>query len=153
MSVSLREINRDNWKECIKLQPYETQLNFVASNAYSLLESKFEPSLFPLAIYNDETMVGFVMYGLDEDDGSWWLVRLMVDRDYQKNGYGKAALLKTINILRDKVGCDCMFTSYVPENLVAEKLYLSLGFEKTGKIEEGEIVVCLPLQKKYLSAQ
>ena len=144
MSVTLREINRDNWEECIKLKPYETQVNFVASNVYSLLESKFEPSLFPLGIYNNEKMVGFVMYGLDEDDDSWWLVRLMVDRAHQKNGYGKDALLKTIEILRNK--CDRIFTSYVPENLVAEKLYLSLGFEKTGKIEDGEIVVCLPLQ-------
>ena len=144
MSVTLREINRDNWEECIQLKPYETQLNFVASNVYSLLESKFEPSLFPLAIYNDEMMVGFVMYGLDEDDNSWWLVRLMVDRKHQKNGYGKVAILKIIEILRNK--CDRMFTSYVPDNLVAEKLYLSLGFEKTGKIVEGEIVVCLPLQ-------
>lgn len=148
MSVTLREINRDNWEECIQLKPYEAQRNFVASNVYSLLESKFEPSFFPLAIYNNETMVGFVMYALDEDDSSWWLVRLMVDGKHQKNGYGKATILKIIEILKNKPGCDRMFTSYVPDNLVAEKLYLSLGFEETGKIEDGEIIVCLPLDKK-----
>ncbi|KST68250.1 GNAT family N-acetyltransferase [Mastigocoleus testarum] len=148
MSIILREINRDNWKECIKLKPDETQVNFVASNVYSLLESKFEPSFFPLAIYSNETMVGFVMYGLDDDDGSWWVIRLMVDQNHQKNGYGKAAMLEAIEILRNKPGCARVFTSYVPENLVAEKLYLSLGFEKTGKIEDGEIVVCLPLDTK-----
>lgn len=84
MSVTLREINRDNWKECIKLKSSETQVNFVASNVYSLLESKFEPSFFPLAIYNNEAMVGFVMYGLDPDDGSWWVIRLMVAQEHQK---------------------------------------------------------------------
>ncbi|MEO0967205.1 MAG: GNAT family N-acetyltransferase [Cyanobacteria bacterium J06639_18] len=148
MSVTLREIDQDNWQECIKLKPDETQVNFVASNVYSLLESKFEKSFFPLGIYNNEAMVGFVMYGLDEDDGSWWIIRLMVDRDHQKNGYGKTAMLKAIEILKKKPGCNHIFTSYVPENLVAEKLYLNLGFEKTGKIEDGEIVVCLPLDKK-----
>ena len=148
MSITLREIDRENWKECINLKPYETQVNFVASNVYSLLESKFEPYFFPLAIYNNQMMVGFVMYGLDEDDGRWWIIRLMVDRNHQKNGYGKAAMLKAIEILKDKPDCNGVFTSYVPENLIAEKLYLSLGFEKTGKIEDGEIVVCLPLDKK-----
>ncbi len=151
MSVTLREIDQDNWQECIKLKPDETQVNFVASNVYSLLESKFEKSFFPLGIYNNQTMVGFVMYGLDEDDGNWWIIRLMVDRDHQKNGYGKAAMLKAIEILKNKAGCDCIFTSYVPKNLVAEKLYLSLGFEKTGKIEDGEIVVCLPLDKNSIA--
>lgn len=146
MLVTFKEINKNNWKECIKLKVNETQLNFVTSNVYSLLESKFEPSYFPLAIYNNEVMVGFVMYGFEDDDDSWWIIRLMVDKNHQKNGYGKAAMLKVIEILRNKPECDRIFTSYEPENLVAEKLYLSLGFEKTGKIEEGEIVLCLPLK-------
>lgn len=143
MSVSLKEINRNNWEECIKLKVKETQENFVDSNAYSLLESKFEPSKFALAIYNHEAMVGFVMYGLYND--SWWIIRLMVDRNHQGNGYGKAAILKVIEILRNKPGCNRIFTSYEPENSVAEKLYLSLGFEKTGRIEEGEIILYLTL--------
>lgn len=144
MSVTLREINKNNWSECIKLKVDEKQINFVASNVYSLAESKFEASFFPLAIYDRETMVGFLMYG--KDDGNWWICRLMVDKNHQKKGYGKAAMLKAIEILRNKPECDRIFTSYEPENLVAQKLYLSLGFEKTGKIEEGEIVLCLPLE-------
>lgn len=144
MSVTLREINKSNWEECIKLKVDETQVNFVASNVYSLAESKFETSFFPLAIYNRQTMVGFVMYGLDDDD--WWICRLMVDKNYQKNGYGRTAMLKLIEILRNKPECHRIFTSYEPKNLVAQKLYLSLGFEKTGKIEEGEIILCLPLE-------
>lgn len=145
MPVTFKEINKNNWEECINLKVNETQVNFVASNVYSLLESKFEPSYFPLAIYNNEAMVGFVMYGLEDDDNSWWIIRLMVDKNHQKNGYGKAAMLKVIEILRNKPECDRIFTSYEPENLVAEKLYLNLGFEKTGRMEEGEIILCLPL--------
>ncbi len=107
-------------------------------------ESKFEASYVPLAIYNDAAMVGLVMYGLEDDE--WWIIRLMVDKNHQKNGYGKAAIFKVIEILKNKPECKSIFTSYEPENLVAEKLYLSLGFEKTGKIEEAEIILCLPLE-------
>jgi RimJ/RimL family protein N-acetyltransferase len=32
-------------------------------------------------------------------------------------------------------------TSCVPGNTVAERLYLSLGFQPTGEIKDGEIVV------------
>ena len=72
------------------------------------------------------------MYSLYDD--SWWITRLMVDKNHQKNGYGKAAILRVVEILRNKPGCNSIFTSYEPENLVVEKLYLSLGFEKTGRI-------------------
>ena len=70
----------------------------------------------------------------------------MVDKKHQKNGYGKAAILKVIEILKNKPECNRIFTSYEPENLVVQKLYLSLGFEKTGRIEEVEIILCFPLK-------
>ena len=84
------------------------------------------------------------MYTLYDD--SWWIIRLMIDKNHQRNGYGKDAILKVIEILRNKPGCHRIVTSYEPENLIAEKLYLSLGFEKTGRIEEGEIILCLVLK-------
>lgn len=144
MSVTLKEIDRNNWEECIELKVNELQEKFIDSNVYSLLESKFESSHFPLAIYNNEVMVGFVMHSLYDD--SWWITRLMVDRNHQKNGYAKVAILEVIEILKNKSGCNSIFTSYEPENLIAEKLYLSLDFEKTGRIEEGEIILCLTLK-------
>lgn len=144
MFINLKDIDRKNWEECIELKVNDSQEKFVDSNVYSLLESKFESFHFPLAIYNNEVMVGFVMYSLYDE--SWWITRLMVDKNHQKNGYGKAAILRVVEILRNKPGCNSIFTSYEPENFIAEKLYLSLGFEKTGRIEEGEMILCLTLK-------
>ncbi|HEY8601681.1 MAG TPA: hypothetical protein VIL85_24860, partial [Thermomicrobiales bacterium] len=70
MTVSLRDVTKENWQECIKLKLTPEQEHFVASNTYSLAESKFMPTFIPQAIYANmdgiegETMVGFVMYGL-----------------------------------------------------------------------------------------
>jgi diamine N-acetyltransferase len=64
----------------------------VASNLYSLAESKFQSNMKPLAIYHDEVMVGFLMYGIDPDDDNYWVYRLMVDREFQRKGYGKGAM-------------------------------------------------------------
>jgi len=62
---SLREITMENFHNCLDLKVNEDQKNFVASNMYSLAEAKADGVSVPLAIYDDETMVGFVMYNFD----------------------------------------------------------------------------------------
>jgi diamine N-acetyltransferase len=67
--VILRDVTKENWQECVRLQLAPEQEGFVSSNAYSLAESKFMPTFVPQAIYaRDEAtgagrMVGFIMYG------------------------------------------------------------------------------------------
>ncbi|MDT9025202.1 hypothetical protein [Rossellomorea yichunensis] len=41
MNLGLKEINADNWEECVTLSVSEHQKEFVADNAYSLLQSKY----------------------------------------------------------------------------------------------------------------
>ena len=40
-------------------------------------------------------------------------------------------------------GHDKIYLSYEPENVVGAQFYASLGFRETGRIDDGEIVVCL----------
>ncbi len=146
MDITLREITKDNWKQCISLKVAPNQQNFVASNLYSLAESRFEPDCMPLAIYHDETMVGFTLYGRDSSDGSYWIARLMVDEQYQGRGYGRAAMQEVIGRLKATPDCTEIRISFEPENSVAEKLYRNLGFLPTGLIVDGEIVFYLPVR-------
>lgn len=146
MDITLREITKDNWKQCISLKVAPNQQNFVASNLYSLAESRFEPDCMPLAIYHDETMVGFTLYGRDSSDGSYWIARLMVDQQYQGRGYGRAAMQEVIRRLKATPDCAEIRISFEPENNVAERLYLSLGFLPTGLIIDGEVVFHLPVR-------
>jgi len=64
MTVTLRPVTADNWKQCVGLSVEPEQKLFVAPNAYSLAEAAYEDGCVPLAIYHDETMVGFAMYWL-----------------------------------------------------------------------------------------
>jgi diamine N-acetyltransferase len=146
-TVYVKEINQDNWKQAIRIDVAPEQRRFVASNLYSIAESKFNPTFVPLAIYDDsETMVGFLMYGID--NGELWVLRLMVARQFQRRGYGRAAMEEIIRRLKAKPDCREVFTSYKPDNDVAARLYQSLGFEDTGRIEDGELVVRLSLAKQ-----
>ncbi|MEA2513624.1 MAG: diamine N-acetyltransferase [Thermomicrobiales bacterium] len=143
MTVVLRPITKDNWEAAAGLRVREDQADFVAPNAWSIAESKFYDALQPMAIYDDETMIGFLMYGLDPEDGQYWLYRLMIDQRYQRRGLGRAALARLIDLLRRTPGCGGVNVGYDPANTGAEQLYLSLGFVKTGLAPWGELTARL----------
>ena len=44
--ILLREITRDNYMDCLRLKVKPEQLSFVASNAVSLAQSKYEPLMY-----------------------------------------------------------------------------------------------------------
>lgn len=145
MSVHFEKIDKDNWEECIDLTVYDNQKSFVAPNYYSLLESKFENELYPLSIYMDETMVGFLMYGMDTETQRMEMCRLMIDKKHQGKGYGKAAVLKLLDYIKNTYGNIEFFTSVVPENSHTLKLYEKVGFKKTGEIMWEELVLKIDL--------
>lgn len=141
MNVTLREITPENFKECINLKVAEGQKNFVAPNVTSIAQSKIYPTVEPFAVYNDDELVGFVMFGLDIEDDRYYLVRLMIAEKFQGKGFGKAATLAVIEKMKLVEDCNEIYLSFVPENANAERLYKSVGFERTGEISEGEIVM------------
>lgn len=140
MPVRFAPVTRDNWLQVGRLEVRPGQQAFVAPNFISLAESRFYPEMVPLAIYDDQQLVGFWMYGFDPRDSTWWIVRLMIDSRYQGRGYGRAAMQAAIGLLGSMPGCANFKVSYDPQNHVAEALYRSLGFRPNGEVLDGEIV-------------
>lgn len=139
--ITLKPITKDNWRDvCVKLSLEEEQKNFVAPNWYSVLEGIFNENFVSRAVYAGEELVGYTLYGLDAETNQWWIIRLMTDKNHQHKGYGRATMLALIETIRAQPGCDAIYISFEPENDVARKLYASLQFEDTGKIEHGEVV-------------
>lgn len=145
MTLYLKEITSENWEACIQLQPSEDQEAFIASNLYSLAQSKFLPNFETLAVYKDETMVGFVMFGVDPDDSQYWIYRLMVDSSHQGKGYGIETMRQVIDRIKAKPDATNIMVAYHPENKAAASLYQKLGFKVLGKASWGEIMSCLPI--------
>lgn len=143
MKVTLREIDRENFLRCVKLEVHEGQRDFVAPNVFSIAQSKVEPTYNVRAVYDGGEMVGFVMYGWDEEEGCHSLARLMVDRNHQGKGYGRAAAEAVVERLRAEPGCRQIVLSVNPANAPARALYESLGFVKTGEVTHGEEVMRL----------
>jgi diamine N-acetyltransferase len=150
MTVELRPLTRDNiWMVVEDLKLHPGQEAFVAPDIDSIANAYVEPTFVPLAVYAGETLVGFTMYGQDPGTGTWWVIRLMIDREQQGKGYGRATMEKVIARMVEETGCAEIITSYKPENAVAGALYASLGFQPTGEIEDGETVVLLRVTDRH----
>ncbi|RPF55247.1 GNAT family N-acetyltransferase [Aquisalibacillus elongatus] len=147
MQIQFKDINKSNYIECVELEVYDEQKDFIAPNWYSLLEVSYESEeRHPMAIYKDEVMIGFIMYVFypADDDyplDSWWIERLMIDQKYQNKGYGKSTLERFINYFRSKYGNVELRIATEPNNLTAIKLYENTGFVKTGEFAADEVVL------------
>ena len=146
MKVTLKDIDRENFRAAVRLEVNEDQKNFVAPNVFSIAQSKVEPGFNVQAVYDGEEMVGFVMYGWDEEEGCHCLARLMVDKNRQGKGYGRAATEAVIERLRAEPGCRQIVLSVNPANANARALDESLGFVKTGEVTYGEEVMRLKFE-------
>ncbi|WP_042471504.1 GNAT family N-acetyltransferase [Bacillus ndiopicus] len=138
--IQFKEIDRKNFWDVIDLKVAEEQKSFVASNLFSLAQAKAYPECICLAIYADEVLVGFTMYCIDEDDHEYWIYRLMIDEKFQGKGYGKAAMEKLIEHIKEDSERNVIYLSFEPENSLARSLYEKLGFEADGRIIDGEVV-------------
>lgn len=158
MTIMLRPITQENWRPVYQLTKTlsDEQQNFVAPNAYSMLETLYDPETCTaraiyIAVDGAETLVGFLMNSYDREYDEHWIDRLMIASDYQNKSYGRAALKMVIDEFKAKPGCAEVYICFAPDNEVARKLYTSLGFLDTGKIEDGEAVYCLSLRETSVS--
>ncbi|MFW1842464.1 GNAT family N-acetyltransferase [Acinetobacter pittii] len=142
--INLKNLNRENWIQCAKLSLDESQKDYVASNVYSIAESKVEEHYCPRVICFNDEVVGFLMYCVEidpPDETLFWLFRLMISQDNQVKGYGTKVLQIAIDEMAAK-GAKRIRTMYKSSNYVAGKLYKKMGFRETGEYDEcGDIIL------------
>ncbi|WP_264739970.1 GNAT family N-acetyltransferase [Cytobacillus firmus] len=138
--IEFKEIDRQNFFNVIDLRVEEEQKSFVAPNVFSLAQAKAFPECVCLAIYQDDVLVGFTMYCIDFDDEEYWIYRLMIDAKHQSKGYGKEAMEKLIERIKQDQEHRVIYLSFEPENNLAKGLYEKLGFEADGRLIDREIV-------------
>lgn len=143
--ISLREVTKDTVRAVLGLKVAPGQEHFVASNAFSIAEAHFSDTAWFRAIYAGETPVGFIMLADDPAKPEYFLWRLMIDARQQGKGYGRRAIRQLIDYVKTRPGATELLVSYVPGEGCPRDFYLKLGFQDTGRVEEGEVVLRLPL--------
>ncbi|WP_018590704.1 GNAT family N-acetyltransferase [Terrisporobacter glycolicus] len=135
MNINFREIDKSNYNTCINLKVADHQKDYVASNAISLVQAFYEEELYPIGIYNNEEMVGFILYDYDKELEGWSFSRFMIDINHQNKGYGSKALEKFLEFFHNKYEEENLYTSVEIDNDVAMKLYEKYGFNKKDSFE------------------
>jgi len=140
--VRLENVTARNWRAVARLKLAPEQKDLVASNLYSIAQSKFDPNARPRAIYAGKELVGFLMYDVWEAKDKAReasIYRFMIDRKHQGKGYGRAALAQALDEIRATPGVKKVSIGYMPDNPVAKPFYASFGFVEVGTDEDGEI--------------
>lgn len=139
--ITLREVTKEIVADVCRLSPKDEQKQFVATNAQSIAEAYFEPDYaWFRAIYANDTPVGFVMLGIDPKKDFAFLWRFMIDKKYQKLGFGRQALELVLEHLRSQSHVSRVVTSYHKGQGDPSGFYKQLGFEEVDDKEDwGEL--------------
>jgi diamine N-acetyltransferase len=139
--VILEDVGADNWRACTALEVEQPQQRFVAPVAnYLALCADAESPWHPLAVRAEEAVVGFVMWGVDPSDESFWVGGLIIDRRHQRQGYGQAVVTQLLERAASD-GHEEAALSYDPWNKQARSLYASMGFVETGEVNDDDETV------------
>jgi len=145
--INFRAITEENFGTIIRMKRPDDE-HFVASNAYSLAQAwlyRDAGDVYPFAIYDEETPVGFMMLDEDLDEKCLIIWRIMFPVEHQCKGYGTAAIREIIRLAKESGKYDFLLIDYAPDNKVAEHVYKKLGFQPTGRFEHGEYELKLTL--------
>lgn len=141
-AVTLAPVDAATWRGVAALTVTPEQEPFVASPLHYLALCAYGDVWNPLAATVDGEVVGFLMWGLD-DDGSVWLGGILVDAGRQGQGIGRAMVAGALEQLAPRVGPAGYALSYQAANTRAAALYRSLGFVETGEVDDDEVIARL----------
>lgn len=148
MNLLLKEVDESNWRDVIALSVSENQLNFIETNAASLLEAAYDVSLGwrPLAMYDGQKLVGFSMIGAQKEQ-SMWLDRLMIEASSQGKGYGSLFLPLLIDLMKEQYAVERIYLSVHDENEKIIPYYQRFGFVDSQRYdpENGERIMYLDM--------
>ena len=149
--IHLEKITRENWREAtfVSTDPdHKCPLDeeWVCSTAFSIVQSVFEPEWESRLIMDDETVIGFVFYGIWDVKNAPLLCRYMIDIDHQGKGYGQAALPVVVEEMKKQYGCPGIYLTLEKENQRAVHIYEKFGFRPTGEQDEGEDIYYLSFE-------
>ena len=154
--MKLVDITKENWEDVIFLStnevimvkgsgdPYEAKgmpslcEEFVASNALSIVQSVYENGWIIKAIEHEDKLIGFTMFGWNEEEAFYELCRIMIEREFQNKGYGTQAIRIVLDEMKARFGCKEVYLSTDPKNERGKHVYEKVGFRSEHKMLDDE---------------
>lgn len=139
--IHFKIVDESNEKLVRKVSLKANQTDFIETVDECLGEAKEYKQWQPVAIYHNEDVIGFAMYGSFGPNRHTWIDRIIIDQKYQGQGLGKEAMKGLIKKVSEEYEVDVLYLSIVEENKVAYHLYTQLGFEYMNERDpNGELI-------------
>jgi diamine N-acetyltransferase len=153
MKLILKEVTAENWQQVVALRMPQAHRDLVPSNAFSLAESKFIHDRIPLAVYDDQTLIGLVVVSYNDAMARGWIHRFMIDQHHLNKGYSRKTVKMVIRRMRRLPGCKMIGVDYRPENNILEQFYKDLHFQRTGQVTaSGDAIAILRVRPEQTDA-
>ena len=137
--VNLIELNEENWPDFAGLSVDESQKTFLASNigiiarGYVYRNSRAKV----IGIVADGTPVGLAMVrDIDDEPACYELQQFMIDKNFQRKGYGLRALELILTALKAEQKYACVEVCVKKEDAQAIHVYEKAGFVDSGYIDD-----------------
>lgn len=147
-TITLKRIDESNFIDCFNLKLAMGQEKYVSNPVRSLAQAYvYYNQCVPFGIYAEDTMVGYVMVIYDYDEEVYNIWHMMIDRAFQKRGYGTSALQEVLKYIASKPfgSSKTILITCNPQNEAAYRLYRKLGFTETGRSDDDEIELGMTL--------
>ena len=147
-TITLKRIDESNFIDCFNLKLAMGQEKYVSNPVRSLAQAYvYYNQCVPFGIYAEDTMVGYVMVIYDYDEEVYNIWHMMIDRAFQKRGYGKSALQEVLKYIASKPfgSSKTILITCNPQNEVATVERCVLGFTETGRSDDDEIELGMTL--------
>ncbi|WP_313892420.1 GNAT family N-acetyltransferase [Psychrobacillus sp.] len=138
MTISIHDVTQENVQEILNLRVGESQQSFIETTEQCLDEAKECEFYKPVALYADDSLVGFAMYGFfpdEKENGRLWLDRFLIDSKHQGLGYGKTMLQAMLQKLDDEYTSQNIYLSIFEDNKAAIHLYEKFDFQFNGELD------------------
>lgn len=147
MATDLRPVTLEDVRNLHALTVRPDQETYVAPNAVTIAQVRFQRAAYDFCIWNGETRVGLLALidmathddrsPIDAPDAVYvW--RLAIGSAFQGQGHGTVAMAFAENWARAK-GRVRMQIQAVGRNAPAIAMYQNLGYHLTGKEQDGEV--------------
>ena len=145
-NVELKRIDENNFLKAFNLKLGKEQEKFVSHPIRSLAQAYvYYNQCTPFGIFDEDTMVGYVMVIYDYDLQEYNIWHMMIDEAYQHQGYGSLALKRCLDYIAEKPfgSSNKVVLTCNKDNAVARHLYEKFGFQETGNDDEDETELAL----------
>lgn len=148
MALERREVTKDDLDALFRLKVRDDQPGLVAPNEITLAQTAYEGNgAYVWGLWDGDNVVGLMAMihpreysDLEEGDDTdaAYLWRLMIGAEHQGRGFGRAALNAAAKQARDR-GLPKVSLTVVDSPISAVAFYEKAGFQRTGRIVDGEV--------------